>query len=470
MKKQANVPKPFARARDRIFIALVCVVLLSPLGGVGQVESFGNNASDSYYGNGSDDSPRVTIDRPKPVWLLIERDPRIHGLKPFQPLVDAAEPGSTLRPPPGVYSGPVDVNKPLTIEGGGAVTIDAGDKGTVMTLNANDSVVRGLRLTGSGSSHDTDDACLDVRGNRNVIEDLIADNCLFGIDLKQSSRSVVRRNHIRSKPVDLGMRGDGLRLWYSNDNLIEANEVLDSRDMVAWYSHRNVFRGNTGMRSRYSIHFMFADDNIVENNHFKDNAVGVYFMYTHGGVARGNVITHATGATGMGIGFKESSGTVIENNEIIYCGVGIGSDLSPFQPDSTIELRGNRFAYNGVAILFNSETGGNNLRDNVFEGNLTDVSYGGRSENPEKNFWEGNYWDTYQGFDANGDGFGDTPHEAYAWADQLWMEFPMASFFRSSPVLELLDFLERLAPFSSPALILRDDKPRFDKPRRERAP
>ncbi len=467
MKNRINTPKPFAHMRASIFA--MCVLLLLPRGGVGQVQSFGDAASDSYYGNSNVDSPRVTIDRPKPVYMLFERDPRIHGLKPFQPLVDAAAAGSTLRPPPGVYAGPVEVNKPLIIEGGGAVTIDAGDKGTVMTLNANDSVVRGLRLTGSGSSHDTDDACLDVRGNRNVIEDLTVDDCLFGIDLKQSSHSVVRHNRVRSKPVDLGVRGDGLRLWYSNDNLIEGNEVVDSRDMVAWYSHRNVYRGNIGQRSRYSIHFMFADDNIVENNHFVDNAVGVYFMYTHGGVMRGNVISHATGATGMAIGFKEASGTVIENNEIIYCGVGIGSDLSPFEPDSTIELRGNRFAYNGVAILFNSETGGNNLTDNIFEGNLTDVSYGSLTENPEKNSWEGNYWDTYQGFDANGDGIGDTPHESYAWADQLWMEFPLATFFRASPVLELLDFLERLAPFSSPALILRDNKPRFAKPRRENA-
>ena len=434
------------------------------------MELFGDNANDSYYGKGDADMQRVTIDRPKPVWLLFERDARIHGLQPFQELVDAAEPGSILRPPPGVYAGPVDVNKQLTIEGNGAVTIDAGDKGTVMTLNADDSVVRGLRLTGSGASHDTDDACLDVRGNRNVIEDVTADNCLFGIDLKQSSRSVVRNNRISSKQLDLGVRGDGLRLWYSNDNLIEGNEVVDSRDMVAWYSHRNVYRGNIGQRSRYSIHFMFADDNIVENNHFKDNAVGVYFMYTHGGVARGNIITHSTGATGMGIGFKEASDVLIENNEIIYCGVGVSSDLSPFEPDSSVEFIGNRFAYNGIGVMFNSELGGNNLRDNVFEGNLTDVSYGGRSDdNPHKNFWEGNYWDTYQGFDVNGDGIGDTPHEFYAWADQLWMEFPMATFFRASPVLELLDFLERLAPFSSPALILRDEKPHFNKPLRESA-
>jgi nitrous oxidase accessory protein len=30
--------------------------------------------------------------------------------------------------------------------------------------------------------------------------------------------------------------------------------------------------------------------------------------------------------------------------------------------------------------------------------------------------------------------------------------------------MELLDFLERLAPFSSPELTLKDDRPRFLKP------
>ena len=47
------------------------------------------------------------------------------------------------------------------------------------------------------------------------------------------------------------------------------------------------------------------------------------------------------------------------------------ADLSPFQPGTTIRFRNNRFAFNGIGILFNSEVGGNNMVDNVFEGNLT---------------------------------------------------------------------------------------------------
>jgi nitrous oxidase accessory protein len=135
------------------------------------------------------------------------------------------------------------------------------------------------------------------------------------------------------------VRGDGLRLWYSNNNLIEENEIIDSRDMVAWYSHKNIFRDNLGKRSRYSIHFMFANDNIVEGNRSTTTRSASISCTPRAASLRNNIISHATGATGMGIGFKEASGTMIENNEIIYCGIGIGSDLSPFQPDSTIEIR-----------------------------------------------------------------------------------------------------------------------------------
>jgi nitrous oxidase accessory protein len=408
-------------------------------------------------------APRVNVDKPSELIPRYLRDPRIHGLQPLQALVDAAPAGSVLRLAAGNYAGPVLLTKPLTIVGEGRVVIDGGDKGTVFVVQTNRAVLSNLTITGSGESHDADDACLNVRGHGNTLEKLNIADCLFGIDLKQSDHNIVRDNTIRSKPLDLGIRGDAIRLWYSHDNLIENNRVSDSRDMVAWYSNDNIYRGNEGRRSRYSIHFMFANNNIIEDNRFYDNTVGIYFMYMEGGVARRNVISHATGATGMALGFKESSDILIEDNDIIYNAVGIGSDLSPFQPETTIRFNRNRFAYNGIAVQLTSELGGNRLRDNIFEGNLTDVFQGGRGDG-NKNVWEGNYFDTYQGFDRNHDGYGDTAHENYAYADRIWMEFPAARFFKTSPVLELLDFLERLAPFSAPELQARDPRPLIAKP------
>ncbi|WP_374691787.1 nitrous oxide reductase family maturation protein NosD [Accumulibacter sp.] len=395
---------------------------------------------------------------------------RVAGLQFLQELVNAAPAGSVLRPPPGIYSGPLVVDKPLTIDGGGAVTIDGGGKGTVAVLAASDSVLRGLRLVNSGSSHDSDDACLNVRGDRNRIENLQIDDCLFGIDLKKANDNLVRGNRIRSKPFDLGTRGDSLRLWYSHRNLIADNLIEDARDMVAWYSNDNRYLDNVARRSRYSIHFMFASNNLVEGNRFYDNAVGVYVMYSGGGAIRNNLFSRANGPTGMAVGFKEASDVVVEGNEIIYCAIGVGLDMSPFEPDSTISIRGNRIAYNGVGISFLADREGTLVEGNIFEGNLSQVAMGDAGS-ARNNVWRGNYWDDYQGFDRDDDGQGDRPHELHAYADQLWMAVPYARFFRNAPVMEMLDFLERLAPFSAPVLLLRDQQPVFDRSRmNERKP
>ncbi len=389
--------------------------------------------------------------------------PNVSGIPWFQELVDKAPEGSVLKPPAGTYAGPVLVNKPLVIDGSNGVTISGGGRGTVFTLETDKATMKNLRLTASGGAHDTDDACLNVRGNSNTIENLRIDDCLFGIDLKQADGNIIRRNRIASKNYELGERGDAIRLWYSKKNLVEANEIIDSRDTVAWYSDGNIFRGNIGRSSRYSLHFMFARDNVVEKNEFYDNAVGVYLMYTDGAVVRDNLISHANGAAGMAVGMKEASGAIIEGNEIIYCAVGIGSDLSPFEPGSRVVIRNNRIAYNGIGIHFLADREGHFIENNIFEGNMSHVAVAAAGT-AMSNLWRGNYWDDYQGFDRNRDGFGDRPYELYAYADQIWMEIPDARFFRNSPVLEALDVLERLAPFSSPVLLLKDERPVFLNP------
>jgi nitrous oxidase accessory protein len=381
----------------------------------------------------------------------------------FQELVDATPTGGQLRPPPGTYAGPVVVTRAIRIDGGGEVTIDAGGAGTVVRLATDGAELRGLRLVGSGSSHDGLDAGVQVRGSRNVVADNVIEDCLFGVDLKQANDNLVARNRIRSKPVGLGIRGDGVRLWYSHDNRILENDVAEVRDVVVWYSRGNQISHNVVKGGRYALHFMYAEENIVEGNRYHGNMVGIFLMYSDGVKIRNNRITGARGATGMGVGFKESSGVLLEGNQILYCAKGIYLDISPYQPDSTNEFLENRLAYNGVGVMFHSDWHGNVFRRNVFEENFTPVAVRGGGS-ARSHTWEDNHWDDYQGFDRNRDGRGDTPYELYAYADQIWMEFPPAAFFRGSPLFQSLDFLDRLAPFTDPELILRDVAPRYSAP------
>lgn len=379
---------------------------------------------------------------------------------PLQPLIDAAKAGDTVVPPPGIYAGPVTIETAITLDGQGKVTIDAGGKGSVIYLDTDSGSVRNLRLINSGDSHNDIDAGIQVRGNFNVIKDNIIEDTLFGIDLQQSENNILRRNHIRLRDHELGMRGDAIRLWYSFHNKITDNVIDHARDFVIWYSADNVVTRNRVSNGRYSLHFMYSRYNLIEDNSFVNNAVGIFLMYSDGVVLRNNTISHASGASGIGIGFKETSGLILERNRVMYCSTGLYLDVSPYDPESVNVMKDNLIAFNAIGIRFLNDWKGNHFLSNRFKGNITPVVVsGGGSAN--RNVWKDNYWDDYEGFDLDHDGIGDTPHEIYAWSDRLWVDVPGAQFFKGSAILEVIDFLERLAPFNDPVLMMRDKTPRM---------
>ncbi|MCP4145940.1 MAG: nitrous oxide reductase family maturation protein NosD [bacterium] len=380
----------------------------------------------------------------------------------FQELVDATPANGTLKPEAGIYSGPVVITSPITIDGDGWVTIDAGGEGTVILIESNGVTLEGLYLKNSGSKHNDIDSGVQVRGNYNVIKECVIENCLFGIDLQQSDHNILRSNHISSQDFSLGQKGDAIRLWYSFHNKVLNNTCKDVRDMVVWYSSDNTIKGNKLSGSRYSLHFMYSKYNLVEDNVYYDNAVGIFLMYSDGIIVRNNSISHANGPTGVGIGFKETSELVIEDNKVLYCASGLYIDVSPYQPDTVNLFNNNLIAYNGIGIRFLNDWQGNIFKGNQISDNLTQVFVGG-GMTANRNEWEGNYWSDYNGFDMDEDGIGDKPHEIYAYADRLWRDRPFAQFFKGSPLLEVIDFLERLAPFSDPSLLIRDKVPVMNK-------
>lgn len=384
--------------------------------------------------------------------------PAFAALPALQAWIDATPPGGTLTLPAGHYAGPVVISRPIHIDGRQQVTVDGGGQGTVITLRASGSSLRGLRITNSGDSHDRlDSALLLENSNANLIADNKIDNVMFGITLQQANDNRLLNNRIRSKPYELAGRGDGIRLWYSTGNRIEDNDINTIRDITVSNSPRNRFVGNRIRDSRRAMNFLFSHRTLIENNLLTHNATGITVLNSEGMIIRRNRIMHAMEASGVGIALKESSAALVQENEILHCAVGLSAD-SPLHPINRIVLIDNRIAYNVTGINFYGESGGHLILRNRFEHNLWQAMVGGTGD-ATANEWHGNYWDDYQGFDRNKDGIGDTPHEIWAHADRIWIDTPMARFFRNSPVLELLDFLERLAPFSLPRLILRDPEP-----------
>ncbi len=381
----------------------------------------------------------------------------------LQEAIDKAPEGSILKLPKGIYKGSIVIKKPLSIIGKeDGVIIDGLGVGTVVTINSPYVTLKNLTIQNSGARHDKLDAGIKIENSKqSEISDCIIRDTLFGLDISMTNNSIFSNNYITSKDLDLGLRGDALRLWYSNDNIVTKNKVVKSRDMVVWYSHGNEISENYGEYNRYSLHFMYAGKNFVRNNIYKFNSVGIFFMYSKDTIATGNVVKSSLGATGMGIGLKDVSNFTLKDNTVLYNATGIYIDRSPFEPDTNNWIEENKILYNSEAIHFHSLSENNIIKKNTILGNIEDVVNDSRGARTYKNEIVGNYWDNYEGFDKDGDNVGDTPHKVYKYADQLWVYNPNVKFFYGSPVISLLNFLAKLAPFSEPVFLMQDNKPKL---------
>ena len=232
---------------------------------------------------------------------------------------------------------------------------------------------------------------------------------------------------------------------------------------MVWYSSGNVIARNRVVRGRYALHTMYAHKNHVEDNEFLENMTGIFLMYSDGVEIRRNRILGAQGATGMGVGFKESSTSCSRTTTSCTAPRASCSTFRPTSPARRTASSGTAWPTTASACCSTTTGRATSSATTEFLGNFTQVAVHGGA-GATRNVWEGNYWDDYEGFDRDGDGRGDTPYELRAYADRIWMEVPAAAFFRGSPLMEVIDFLDRLAPFSAPTVILRDEHPRFDRP------
>ncbi len=386
------------------------------------------------------------------------------NLRNLQPLLDRLKPGDTLFLEPGIYYGPAYLRTPnVVVDGQGKVTVTGRHKRSVLYIQADSVTIKNLHIIESNDSPDKIDCAIKVeKANYFKILNNKIEETLFGIDVFWSKHGVIKHNDITSMSrKSKGLKGDAIRLWYSEDITVQENYWHEVRDMVVWYSQSNKFIGNYGKGNRYSIHFMYSHNNWISHNHFTDSSVGVFLMYSEQTIMNNNLIENSQGVTGMCLGMKETSSNQIIDNKFLYSARGIYIDVSPFVPWKTNTITGNEIAFCNIGIEFLKDQEGNLFRNNMFHDNLTQVFIqGGGGAN--RNKWIRNYWDDYAGFDKNGDNIGDFPHRIYEYHARLWRFNKNVKFFYGSPILSVLDFLEKLAPFSKPQFILKDPEPIFN--------
>jgi len=384
----------------------------------------------------------------------------LFGLNNLQLFIDLTPEGQTLYPIPGTYKGPITINKRIILDGKGEVIIDGQSSGTVLTIKANGVVIRNLQIQNSGESHDKVNAGIMINADSTIVENNQIENVLFGIHITNGNKNQILFNDVRSIHDKFTLRGEGIRLWNSRLNTIKGNTIHSVRDIVFTNSPDNYFSNNLIEDSRIGIELIYSPSCILSENSFLRNEHGIIGLYSDSLLIKDNHIKHQSKLRGSAIAVKGSSEIIMSGNEILDCAIGLTAN-APIFPENIIRLLGNTFAYNDVAIYLYGDKGGHVMHDNIFKGNFQHVVVTHPSASAG-NDWYGNYWDDYTGFDLNMDGVGDESYQVYLYSERLWMDHDLARFFRGTPLLEMVDFMERLAPFLDPPLILRDQQPKLN--------
>ncbi|MDQ7013493.1 MAG: nitrous oxide reductase family maturation protein NosD [Planctomycetota bacterium] len=385
--------------------------------------------------------------------------------KPMSALADlikAAEPGAIILVPPGEYQGHLIIDKAITLDGRGEVVLSGGGIGTVVEILAPHVTIRSLTIRDSGEHVTGEPAAIRAEVGPVVIESNTLEGTLFGIDIREASGSIIRNNTIQGKDLEPGRRGDGIRLWWSHNCIIDNNTIHGSRDMVFWYSEDLRITNNIVTDSRYGLHFMYSHDTTIDGNVLDGNSVGIYLMYSNRITMTSNSLRNNRGASGYGIGLKDCDDIVVTSNALLANRVGIYVDNSPSSVDSTGLVESNMIAFNEIGLLATPNTHDIVLTGNAFVENEEPAATHGRGQLTSNSFshdGRGNFWSDYAGFDHDGDGIGDLAYEPRSLFGAMLAGEPNLRLFVHSPAQQAVEFTARALPELRPTPILIDPAP-----------
>ncbi|CDX00248.1 Copper-binding periplasmic protein [Desulfitobacterium hafniense] len=385
----------------------------------------------------------------------------------IQAALARAAPGDIIKVQSGTYRGQIVIDKAVSLIGTGTPVLDGGGEGDVVSIKADGVTFKGFQVMGSGKRLQDSDAGIKLYSAGNVIEDNRLINNLFGMYLLKSPHNTLRNNIIIGRPVKdkledsekelteagtyellplfEGENGDGIHLFAASQNLIENNEIRDTRDGIYFnYAHDNRLLHNTIDGVRYAIHYMYSDDNYFEGNMATHNVAGAAPMYSKRITFLQNVFAYNRGHRSFGVLFSSCNDCVAEENIIFGNTRGVLFDVSYHNT-----FRNNLVAANDIGIDLIASSGFNTFVKNNFIDNMEQIAFrAGRIGEGNVFYAEetGNYWNDYRGFDLDQNGIGDTPYLTGNIFTYLMNKAPAVRLFLNSPAATALEFAENMFP------------------------
>jgi nitrous oxidase accessory protein len=403
-------------------------------------------------------------------WLVTSNGP------PLSRVLAEAAAGDRLQITSGHYQVNLVIDKPVVIEGEPGAVLDGGGHGDVLRIRAPDVVIRNLQVQNSGRNLTQMNAVIFVEptARRVLIENNRLSSDAFGIWIDGSPEAQIVANRISGNPnIRSQDRGNGIHLYNTTRALVADNEVWETRDGIYIdTSNRNILRRNYMHHLRYGIHYMYSYTNQVVGNRTNHTRTGYALMqskyltvtdnrseYDQNYGILMNYIVSSKIANNVVVTVRPGTSRIRGNEAVMGAeGKAIFIYNSQFN-----DIQGNMFANSDIGIHLTAGSEDNNIFENAFVQNQTQVKYVATRFQEWSRNGRGNYWSDYLGYDMNSDGIGDLTYEPNDGVDRMLWKYPMAKVLLHSPAVESLHWVQRQFPvLRSPGV--RDSHPLMGMP------
>jgi len=362
-----------------------------------------------------------------------------------------AQAGDTLQLQVGLYPGTFVIDKSIHLIGKPGSVIDGGGKRRPLTVDAPEVRVEGITVKNSGVDLSVEDSGIFVtpKGDRAVIVRNTLLNNLIGVYLKGPENALVAHNIITGlKDMRVNERGNGVHIWNSTGSVVEANQVSFGRDGIfVTTSNNNRFLDNQFQNLRFAVHYMYTNHSEISGNLSKGNHVGYALMYSHHLVVKNN---QSSGDRDRGILFNFTNYSDIQGNRVENypekCVFIYNSNYNNIQK--------NFFKGCEIGIHFTAGSEQNQIWENAFLNNKTQVKYVGSRYLEWSHNGKGNYWSDHTGFDLDGDQVADKPYRPNGLMDQILWRHPTSKILLNSPVFQVLQWSQSQFPGLHPGGVI----------------
>ncbi|MFK9091635.1 nitrous oxide reductase family maturation protein NosD [Bacillus salipaludis] len=359
----------------------------------------------------------------------------------LQAIIDSMKEGAVVKLENKTYEGNIIVTKPLTIIGTNKTVIKGDGTGNVISIKAPNVKISRLTVTYSSMNRNSAEeyAAIKIYTNNNTVEHIKIRHSFHGIYLSQAHKNIIRYNDITGLGKgEIAAQGNGIHVFYANDNLLSHNTVDGTRDgMFFDYANHNKSYDNNITNTRYGLHYMYSDGNTFKRNVFTMNTGGAAIMNSNQLKLEDNQFIVNYGNQSFGLLLLQANDNYIAHNTFYMNQRGLYIDQA-----TRNTIKGNRIIQNQIGIeLWASSNDQTFTLNRISDNTLPAVTLGGQGE---RNAWskngKGNDWgSSFPLTDLNQNGIGDIPVIYHSSLHQLIEDQELTSFFLKSPAINIYE-------------------------------